>query len=202
VPKLIQSRISLHDLPGMLSGLAELCSQVSPRLNRRSILQRASGTERTTQLLVRFGLAVRSESGAAQHQQTYGSRNGRGKVRLVPTEDGVAFLQMLAAIVSTTRVGVSAALPCWDASRRELRVGSEVVTRFHRPATNQELLLQAFQEDGWPSEIDDPLPPHLGAVPLSRLRETVKSLNRRMQNRSIAFGTSAASQRATWHWRP
>jgi hypothetical protein len=34
-----------------------------------------------------------------------------------------------------------------------------VVKEFKLPAPNQETILTAFQEEGWPPRIDDPLPP-------------------------------------------
>ena len=39
------------------------------------------------------------------------------------------------------------------------RVGDRVVKQFRVPAGNQELILAAFEEMGWPPHIDDPLPP-------------------------------------------
>jgi hypothetical protein len=48
----------------------------------------------------------------------------------------------------------------WDAEARKLFVNGEVAKRFKWPATNQELVLSTFQEEGWPARIDDPLPPH------------------------------------------
>ncbi|MGH7139054.1 MAG: hypothetical protein ACREHD_25185 [Pirellulales bacterium] len=41
-------------------------------------------------------------------------------------------------------------LPEWDAARRELRYRDQVVKRYRVPAPNQELVLSAFQDEGWP----------------------------------------------------
>jgi hypothetical protein len=49
--------------------------------------------------------------------------------------------------------------PTWDWDRQELRLGNTVVKRFKVPAVNQQLVLSAFEEEGWPVRIDDPLPP-------------------------------------------
>ena len=49
--------------------------------------------------------------------------------------------------------------PKWDRARQELRLGDAVVKQFKVPAANQERILAAFEEDGWPVRIDDPLPP-------------------------------------------
>ncbi len=50
-------------------------------------------------------------------------------------------------------------IPHWDRDRQELRVGRVVVKRFKAPAANQETILAAFDEEGWPPRIDDPLSP-------------------------------------------
>src|SRR5262249_44432444 len=49
--------------------------------------------------------------------------------------------------------------PKWDADRRELWYGAVLCKRYRRPAPNQEKILAAFEEDGWPGRIDDPLDP-------------------------------------------
>jgi hypothetical protein len=68
--------------------------------------------------------------------------------------------------------------PEWEPALGELRYRGQVVKQFHRSAPNQECILNAFQELGWPERVDDPLPKERGAGGLERLRETVKSLNR------------------------
>ena len=49
-------------------------------------------------------------------------------------------------------------LPSWDAQRRVLQLGNELVKLFRVPAPNQEAVLSAFEEEGWPFRVDDPLP--------------------------------------------
>ena len=49
--------------------------------------------------------------------------------------------------------------PSWDGERQELRFGDQLIKRFKWPAANQQTILAAFEEDGWPARIDDPLPP-------------------------------------------
>jgi hypothetical protein len=48
--------------------------------------------------------------------------------------------------------------PRWDKSRRELWLGDQLCKKFRRPAENQESILNVFEEEGWPSRIDDPIP--------------------------------------------
>jgi hypothetical protein len=67
----------------------------------------------------------------------------------------------------------------WDAKRRELRLDKRLIKRFRVPAPNQEAVLAAFQEEGWPNCIDDPLPPKDDLSPKRRLHDTIKALNRK-----------------------
>src|SRR5262249_6229217 len=48
------------------------------------------------------------------------------------------------------------ARPRWDAGARELTWQGGLVKRFQNPARCQELILAAFEEEGWPVRIDDP----------------------------------------------
>jgi hypothetical protein len=77
--------------------------------------------------------------------------------------------------------------PIWDREKRELRVGDRVVKKFKWPAENQERVLDAFQEKGWPLRIDDPLQPHPNICPKRRLHDTLKCLNRKQANELIKF---------------
>jgi hypothetical protein len=71
-----------------------------------------------------------------------------------------------------------ASKPVWDQLRRELRYQEQLVKRFRVPAPNQEIVLQAFQEESWPHCIDDPLPPQKGMTTKGRLLSTIKALNK------------------------
>jgi len=77
--------------------------------------------------------------------------------------------------------------PVWDRERRELRLGDIVVKRFKWPAENQELVLNAFEDLGWPSRIDDPLVAHPTICPKRRLHDTLKCLNRKQVNELVKF---------------
>lgn len=89
--------------------------------------------------------------------------------------------------------------PVWNADRRELCMGNVVLRHFRRAAENQMLLLQAFQEAGWPHEIDDPLPGGGGVEPKSRLKETVARLNRALKGMALHFGVSHRGTEAVWY---
>lgn len=77
--------------------------------------------------------------------------------------------------------------PVWDRERRELRFGDIVVKRFKWPAENQELVLNAFEDLGWPKRIDNPLEAHPTICPKRRLHDTLKCLNRKQVNELIKF---------------
>jgi hypothetical protein len=82
------------------------------------------------------------------------------------------------AIVRPPAPSVIAVTPEWDATHRELRFADQVVKRYRVPARNQAAILDAFQEEGWPEFIDDPIPPDGNQDPKHRLSVTIKSLNR------------------------
>lgn len=91
------------------------------------------------------------------------------------------------------------AMPVWDPEKRELRLRTDVVKRFRQPSRNQELVLAAFQEDGWPSRIDDPLPMEMDRDPKERLQATIKSLNRHQIEQHIRFSGDGTGQAILWH---
>lgn len=89
-------------------------------------------------------------------------------------------------------------IPTWDSVRRELRVGVQVVKRFHNPAPVQELILAAFEEEGWPPHIDDPLPPCDGIDPKKRLHNAINCLNRNRAARLIKFHGNGTRTGVRW----
>ena len=91
-------------------------------------------------------------------------------------------------------------LPKWDRDRQQLTVGSAVIKRFKVPAVNQEVVLAAFEEEGWPPRIDDPLPPHGEQAPKRRLQETIKSLNRNQKQSLIRFLGDGSGQGVRWEY--
>jgi hypothetical protein len=88
--------------------------------------------------------------------------------------------------------------PVWDRLRQELRLGRVVVKRFKLPAVNQETVLAAFEEDGWPVHIDDPLPPRPDLDPKRRLHDTINSLNRNQKRPLIRFLGDGSGQGVRW----
>jgi len=89
-------------------------------------------------------------------------------------------------------------LPHWDADLQELRVNGLIVKQFKVPAPNQEMVLAAFQEEGWPARIDDPLPPQADQDPKRRLHDTIVSLNRTHKHRLIRFMGDGSGEGVRW----
>ncbi len=88
--------------------------------------------------------------------------------------------------------------PHWDATRRELRLGGLVVKRFKQPARDQELVLAAFEEEGWPPHIDDPLPPRSGQDPKRHLHNTITNLNRAQRHPILHFEGDGLGRGVCW----
>ncbi|MFZ1936462.1 MAG: hypothetical protein WCB27_20880 [Thermoguttaceae bacterium] len=93
--------------------------------------------------------------------------------------------------------------PSWDAKRRELRLFRKLLKRFRVPAPNQEAILAAFQEEGWPNCIDDPLPPKGDLSPQRRLHDTIKALNRKHRQKPplIHFLGNGTGKNVVWELR-
>jgi len=96
----------------------------------------------------------------------------------------------------------SVVLPHFDPKLRELRVGDQLVKHFKSPAPNQQVILSAFEEEGWPPRIDDPLPPHPDQDSKRRLNDTIKSLNRHQKSRLIHFEGDGTGEGVRWGLLP
>ncbi len=82
--------------------------------------------------------------------------------------------------------------PSWDRLNGRLRLGIRVIKRVRsiRQAKNVVLILDSFEDLGWPERVDDPLPSHPDIDRVERLYEAVKSLNDRLK--LIRFSTVGA----------
>lgn len=89
-------------------------------------------------------------------------------------------------------------VPRWEADLRKLLFDQQLVKRFKWPAVNQEMVLCAFQEEGWPARIDDPLPPQAEQDPKRRLADTIKCLNKKQENHLIHFHGDGTGQGVIW----
>jgi hypothetical protein len=88
--------------------------------------------------------------------------------------------------------------PHYDSAVRTLYFAGQVVKRFRRPSLVQELILAAFEEENWPTHIDDPLPPVSDANPKKRLSDAVFRLNGRQVNRLIRFESNGEGSGVIW----
>ncbi len=88
--------------------------------------------------------------------------------------------------------------PRWDRLHRKLHFGHVLVKRFRNPAPNQELLLAAFEESGWPEDVADPLPPLDRGSPVPRLQHTLQRLNSTLLRPVIRFALDPSGRRVTW----
>jgi hypothetical protein len=84
--------------------------------------------------------------------------------------------------------------PSWDSERRELSYDGVVCKKYRQQARNQECILQVFEEAGWPSRIDDPLPGG-HADPLQRLANAIRGLN---ANSAIRFERDGTTEGILW----
>ena len=89
------------------------------------------------------------------------------------------------------------ARPHWDRRHRVLTLGPVTIKKFRHPARNQERLLNAFEEHGWPEQIDDPSP---GPESLTgvRLNDTIRQLNRHQQTPLLRFGANGKANGVRW----
>jgi hypothetical protein len=90
--------------------------------------------------------------------------------------------------------------PLWSNESRSLIVGWVVVKKYRIPSPNQEAILSAFQEEGWPRRIDDPLRPQAEQVSKCRLHDTIKCLNRHHQRRLIRFRGDGTGEGVCWEY--
>jgi hypothetical protein len=120
----------------------------------------------------------------------------------VLTEEGAGWARGLrrngVAVVGVARVEARAAVSVYDKDRRELWFKGRLVKRLRQPAGNQELILLAFQEQGWPDAIDDPLPGHADQDRQERLHNTIRRLNKHQQEATIIFRRNGSGSRILW----
>jgi hypothetical protein len=108
----------------------------------------------------------------------------------VLSEDGVT--KATAKVVQVKRG------PRWDG--RRLYWGMTIVKHFRQTAPCQRIILDAFEEQDWASEIDDPLPGTPTQDRKIRLRFTIRTLNRNMQKPLIHFGGNGTGDGVCWFY--
>lgn len=99
-----------------------------------------------------------------------------------------------------TRPRVTIKHPTWDPGGRRLLWGNRVLKEYHHSAAEQHLILAVFVEQGWPSRIDDPLPPKFLLGSVERLHNTIRSLNDRLEG--IRFHCDGSGTGIRWERLP
>jgi hypothetical protein len=90
--------------------------------------------------------------------------------------------------------------PYWDAERRELHCNGQLVKAFRQPAPNQEAILAAFEEEGWPPRIDNPLPDCGEHEGRDRLHDAIVRLNRQPGRRLLRFCADGRGEGVCWQF--
>jgi len=88
--------------------------------------------------------------------------------------------------------------PRWYKDLHVLWLGDLVVKRYLRPAEEQWLILEAFEEAGWPPVLDDPLPPTGGILAKRRLNFTIRHLNGCQENEVLRFMGEGTGEAICW----
>jgi hypothetical protein len=99
--------------------------------------------------------------------------------------------------VATVSSDVDASVVCYDPVLFEFRVHGGVVKRLDIRATAQSQILTAFQEEGWPCRIDDPLRPN-GSEAKARLRAIIHCLNGHQKPPRIHFFADGTGRGVRW----
>jgi hypothetical protein len=92
----------------------------------------------------------------------------------------------------------SSEIPHWDARLRQLTWRGSLVKEFRLPAPNQEAILTAFEEEGWPARVDDPLPGTAGLDPKVRLHDAIKGLNHCQLHPLLRFRGDGTGKGVVW----
>lgn len=88
--------------------------------------------------------------------------------------------------------------PVWDVKRRTLHWGSKLVKHYRVHANNQVAILTAFEEQGWPPCIRNPLTATREATAQRRLHDAITRLNGRQIHRCLVFGGNGTAEGITW----
>ncbi|MBI3469387.1 MAG: hypothetical protein HY000_40815 [Planctomycetes bacterium] len=164
------------------AGFAEHATEVTRPAWRKRVFRKLHNLGMTNKTCL-----VLTERGESFAQQTGVSVARSGQLRNGGNTDNVA-----------DKAHPQTAVPIWDRFRRELRVGDLVVKGFRMPAPCQETILVAFEEEGWPVRIDDPLPPLGDQDPKKRLHDAINKLNRHQKQRLLRFRGDGTGRGICW----
>ena len=128
------------------------------------------------------------------------SFGGEAGLKASLLEQSISHTSISSAPNSTASVLPLTMSPTWDRDRQQLRVGKAIVKEYKVPASNQEAILAAFEEENWPPRIDDPLSPVPDQDPKRRLHDTINSLNRNQKQPLVRFLGDGSGQGVRWEF--
>jgi hypothetical protein len=133
----------------------------------------------------------------APHFQLRSAARG-ASCRLVLTASGADFVRCL---LGGNGDGIAESVeekPRWDGHLLQLWWRGDCIREYRHDATNQRIVLDAFAAQGWPRRLDDPLPRERGVNVKTRLRETIKGLNRGQRPRMLLFHGDGTGLGVRW----
>jgi hypothetical protein len=102
--------------------------------------------------------------------------------------------------LSVTSTSLSTMKPHWHRKKRELWVGNQLIKRFTKTAKNQHLIMEVFEEEGWPPSIDDPFPGGTHQEKRKRLNNAVDRLNHGHLLPLLRFHTNGTGDGIRWEF--
>ncbi|MFV1963866.1 MAG: hypothetical protein ACC628_00475 [Pirellulaceae bacterium] len=192
--------VSNSDLRWMIcQGLVEHAYEVKEHAGRSR--QFRTGVELCLEDRSCFVLTSEGQRLAQEVVHQFGANRGKNGRMAAPAErQGSNHRRLETASGFRFHAVTQVSTPTWDGARHQLRVGSTIVKEFKLPSPNQETILAAFEEEGWPPRVDDPLPVHPELDPRRRLHDTIKSLNRNQRSREIRFMGDGTGEGVRWEW--
>jgi hypothetical protein len=88
--------------------------------------------------------------------------------------------------------------PVWDRRQLQLTLGDKLLMQLSSRASNLSCILDAFQEENWPPQIDDPLTVTQGRNSKRRLRGAIEKLNLSLLVPDIHFSGDGSGESICW----
>jgi hypothetical protein len=199
LPILCAIGLSINDLRwltcmGYVKHAEELNTQQDDRRSFRSV-SRLRFTQQTCFVLTPEGIELARQIVGTANTEFTGFESFDLARKLKASDNFRAVGNQNRAVLANAAYALS---PHWDGERRELRLGGILVKQFKLPSPNQETILAAYEEEGWPPRIDDPLPQISGLNPKRRLHDTIKSLNRNQKSGGLRFMGDGSGEGVLW----
>jgi hypothetical protein len=167
----------------------------------------------TLRWLVRRGFAehavLKGTGAPGGRPNTSGSLEFTDRTSFVLTEVGVtAALAAYPELPFTSRARIrpggqpddESAVPAWDARLGELRFLGVLVKRLRKAASNQWAVLSAFEREGWPGQLENPLSQLTqgSGKQKQRLHDAIKNLNRDHEALLLRFYGADSGRGVGW----